>query len=104
MVRRREQKKRGVRKYKQRKIILIGVEGDNKTERLYFNNFNRLQDKYVIRFASGNETDPVNIVENIKKDILKAGDDAFNKEDLAFAVFDTDVAPEKERMISNARR
>lgn len=104
MVNRKEQKKRGVPKYKRRKLILIGVEGDNKTEKQYFNHFNRLQGKYSIRFANGNETDPINIVENIKKAILKAGGDSFGNGDYAFAVFDTDVAPEKEQAIAKAKQ
>lgn len=104
MAKRRSQKKRGVQKYTRKKIILLGVEGDNQTERKYFNHFNRMQNKYVIHFAKGNETDPVNIVANIKRDILKAGPDSFTKGDIAFAVFDTDTDPGKETIIRQAQK
>jgi len=47
------------------KRILIAVEGKNKTEKTYFNNFsNRSQ---VIKFCSGNETDITGIFNNLIK-------------------------------------
>ncbi len=104
MVKRQGQKKRGIPKYTRKKIILLGVEGDNKTERHYFNHFNRLQAKYVIRFAKGNETDPVNIVANLARDIEQAGTDSFTRGDIAYAVFDTDTCQHKEAAIQQAVR
>lgn len=80
---------------KERSIILIAAEGSNKTERAYFLEFNRLQKKYKIIMAGGNNTDPVKIVQDAadsakKKDLdLKSGD-------LVYAVFDTDVGKEKQ--------
>ena len=100
MVKRSFQKTRGVMNRQQKALILFGLEGKNKTEKQYFSNFKQIQDKYLIRWASGNATDPVGIVENIKKDILqknlKAGD-------RAFAVFDIDIDPLKEDVVEKAR-
>lgn len=42
MVKRQGQKKRGIPKYTRKKIILLGVEGDNKTERHYFNHISTI--------------------------------------------------------------
>lgn len=96
MVRKSEQKKRGNKKRTRKKVIWLGVEGSNKTERQYFNFFNKQQDKYVIRFAKGNYTDPMQIVNSLKNEIKEDGD-------LAFAVFDTDTDLEKEETIRKAR-
>jgi hypothetical protein len=96
VVKRPGQQKRGKKKRQTKKIIWLGVEGKNKTERQYFNFFNRHQEKYVIHFAKGNYTDPTQIVNSLKKD-LEDGD-------LAFAVFDTDTDPDKEEIIKQAEK
>ena len=49
MVARAKQKKRGQVSRHQKKLILIGAEGKNKTELQYFQQFNRTQDRYTIK-------------------------------------------------------
>ena len=44
---------------KQKNKIIIAVEGKNKTEKLYFNNFDNGKKSYSISFAKGNYTDPL---------------------------------------------
>lgn len=44
---------------KRNSIIVIGCEGKNKTEEIYFKNFNSRQ--CIIKFSTGNSTDPVGI-------------------------------------------
>lgn len=103
MVKRREQKIRGVRKRSRKKILLLGVEGKNKTEKRYFSKFNRLQNKYVIQFSSGNETDPLQLVENLIKDIKDQGL-VLKDKDVACAVFDVDNDRSKNQSIKQAQR
>lgn len=67
MVRKVDQKKRGKVSRKVKKIILIGAEGKNQTERKYFKAFNQVQSEYKIMAGKGNNTDPVGVVEDLLK-------------------------------------
>lgn len=92
-------RRRNQRKINPKKIILISYEGDNKTEKYYFENFNGREKSYVIKSVHGNEADPVNLVKNTIKEVetmnlkLKEGD-------RAFCVFDTDT----NIAVENARK
>lgn len=80
MVRKVDKKKRGKVSRKTKKIILIGAEGKNQTERKYFKAFNQVQSEYKIMAGKGNNTDPVGVVEDLLKSVkqeeldLKDGD------------------------------
>lgn len=67
MVRKVDQKKRGKVSRKTKKIILIGAEGKNQTERKYFKAFNQVQSEYKIMAGKGNNIDPVGVVEDLLK-------------------------------------
>lgn len=67
MVRKVDQKKRGKVSRKTKKIILIGAEGKNQTERKYYKAFNQVQSEYKIMAGKGNNTDPVGVVEDLLK-------------------------------------
>ncbi len=75
----RVEKKRNISAYRVRKLrkpknnILIAVEGKNKTEKLYFNNFDDGKKSYSIIFAKGNYTDPLNLVKMLIKEIKTLG-------------------------------
>lgn len=102
MVRHTGQKKRGKISKKRKKILLIGTEGKNKTEKNYFSHFNRMQgNNYLIRFSDGNNTDPEGIVDNTI-DTVKKEELNFKDGDLAFCVFDTDIGDEKQKQIDAA--
>lgn len=59
-----------VRKFRKPKTkILIAVEGKNKTEKNYFNNFENGQRPYNISYARGTNTDPLNLVTMLIKEI-----------------------------------
>lgn len=49
--------------------ILIAVEGKNKTEKIYFNNFENGKCSYNITYARGNNTDPLKLVQMLIKEI-----------------------------------
>lgn len=56
-----------------KRVILIACEGENKTEKYYFNNFSGRNKDYIIKYVHGNETDPVNLVKNTITDIKSYG-------------------------------
>ncbi len=80
-------------------IIVIGCEGANKTEEIYFRNFNSR--KCIIKFSTGNSTDPVGIV----NDLIKFIDNEIGREDgdKYYVVLDTDVNQDKQSQIDKAK-
>lgn len=75
---------------KTRKIIVLGVEGKNQTETLYFSELERRQNDYHFIFHKTNDTDPLKIINNTAKDAKKQG---LNTKygDIAAVVFDMDL-------------
>lgn len=90
MVRKATKKKRGVATRKRKNIILIGSEGKNETERRYFNGFKHKLNQYVIIHASGNNTDPLGVINNTVDEAHYHELD-YEDGDLAFALLDCDV-------------
>lgn len=97
---RANRKPRGSHTRERNKIILIATEGRNKTEKTYFREFNRMMNGIKITIATGNNTDPVGIVEDAKKTADNKGIDAASGDKL-YAVFDTDF--DKIQQIQEAR-
>lgn len=85
----------------QKRKILIAVEGNNKTEKLYFNNFEHFDSNFNISYAKGNDTDPLGLVQMLIKEIKKLELD-LNKTDIAYCIFDTDVDINKNKIINKA--
>lgn len=99
-----KQKRRGVVTRQPKQLIVIGTEGRNQTEQLYFQNFNRIQRRYVVKFAPENATDPLRIVKSIQKWVKRQGDfDLGHGKDYAYAIFDTDTDGRKEDEICAAK-
>lgn len=98
MVSRRRQVDRTRRIRKRNRFLWIAAEGDNTTERLYFNHFNREQSEYVIKFAPGNDTDPIHMIKSVYS-CLKDGE----PEDVGFVVFDTDTGESRQNIINKAK-
>lgn len=88
---------------KQKNKILIAVEGKNKTEKLYFNNFDDGNKNYSISFAKGNYTDPFNLVKMLILEMKRIGLDT-KAGDRAYCVFDTDDDNRKNAIIDEARK
>ena len=107
MARRLKEKERQIsinrtrRNLKQKNVILIGLEGTNQTENLYFSNYNKREKPYIIKIAQGNFTDPVNMVEAVSRSIKKY---SLNLEegDKAYCIFDADNNPNKDIQIKKA--
>ena len=93
-------RERNKRNRQRNPFIIIGCEGKNKTEEIYFKNFNSR--KCIIKFSKGNSTDPVGIVRNLIKFI----DTEIGREDndKYYAVFDTDVNKGLQIQIDKAKK
>ena len=85
----------------QKNKIIIAVEGNNKTERIYFDNFDDGKKSYSISIAKGNDTDPLKLVKKLSDEIKKRELD-LNNGDIAYCIFDTDIDPNKNRIIRDA--
>ena len=100
MVRRANSKADLNRRRPEKSIILLALEGKNKTERTYFREYNSVNGLYHVSIAKGNNTDPVNIVKDAISSYEKMGLEK-DAGDLAFVVCDTDF--NKEDQIQEAR-
>lgn len=85
---------------KRNSIIVIGCEGKNKTEEIYFKNFNSRQ--CIIKFSTGNSTDPVGIVKDLIRFI--ENDIGREKDDKYYVVIDTDINQNKRSQIDKAKK
>lgn len=77
-------RQRNKRDIKSKRVILVALEGKNKTEKNYFDNFNNRDKNYVIKTVPGNETDPVNLVKQAVKTSYKL---SLNEDDKIFLYF-----------------
>ena len=101
MARRIEQIKRNRRNRRTKENILFEFEGKNKTEEIYFKNFQKRGNPYIIKFAYGQDTDPVSMIKNLitymeKEDISQENGDRI------YCVFDADVDINKQKGINKA--
>lgn len=95
-----EQRRRNTEKRKRNPFVIIGCEGKNKTEKLYFNNFNSRQ--CIIKFSKGISTDPIGIVKDLIH-FIKSNEIELEENDKVYAVFDTDVGQNKQQRIEEAK-
>ena len=86
---------------KSKRVILVAYEGNNKTEKNYFNNFQGPNNNYTIKTVPGNETDPINLVKQTIQNIKELGLN-LDEDDRAFCVFDTDIKKNKNNQIRKA--
>ncbi len=99
-MRRFEQRRRNTEKRKRNPFVIIGCEGKNKTEKIYFNNFNSRQ--CIIKFSKGNSTDPKGIVQDLIN-FIKSNEIEIEENDKVYAIFDTDVGQNKQQRIEEAK-
>ena len=92
-------KERNTCQRKRKSIVLLATEGKNKTETQYFKSIPDTD--HVIRFAPGNYTDPLNMVQALKREYEDLGLDA-QSGDAAFCLVDSDVDPVKDRQLERA--
>jgi len=95
-----QEKARGKATRKTKMVMLLSLEGNNKTEKNYFSNF-KDNKKFAINFSNGNYTDPVNMAHALIEDSRYETLD-FKRGDKAYCIFDTDVDPLKQVEIDKA--
>ena len=84
------------RAYKERKsLVVIASEGKNKTEKLYFSNF--ASRECIIKFSTGNSTDPEGVANDLIR-FIKKNDIKAEYEDSIYLVLDTDVNKNKQKL------
>jgi len=90
------------RENRQRKsVVVIGCEGKNKTEKIYFSNFTSRECN--IRFSTGNSTDPVGMARDLIN-FMKEEDINVIYGDKIYLILDTDVNQNKQEQINEAKR
>lgn len=99
--RRLELNRRKIGKEKPKNTCLIVAEGQNKTELIYFDNFNARDSLYNLRLESASATDPKNMVRRTKI-FIKKYDIRQNDGDLVFCLMDTDDNQDKKHQINDA--
>ena len=92
-----QEKLRNTANRRPKRIILIAAEGTNKTETNYFKGIR--SDAVRFLFTSGNETDPVKLMNRLLKEFGELG---LEEDDLAFSLVDGDVNPSKDSQIAEA--
>jgi len=95
-----KRKERNSFQRRRKSIIFLVAEGKNKTETMYFRDFGQDVNR-IIRFASGNHTDPVNMVNELKN-FLVENDFSQDLGDKAYCLIDADVNPSKNEQILKA--
>ena len=103
MARRIEQIQRNRKNRKTKESILFEFEGKNKTEEIYFRNFQKRDNPYNLKFAYGNDTDPVSMVKSLISYMKKEEINTANN-DKIYCVFDADIDISKQKRIDEAIR
>lgn len=81
-----------------RKLIILGTEGNNKTETLYFTELEKKQNKYHIIFTNSNNTDPNSVITSVFKEAQKQ-EIKIKNGDISAVIFDIDLDINKIKTI-----
>lgn len=92
-------KKRNSNNRTRNNVFLLACEGDNKTEKNYFQCFN--SDNVKIRFVPGNETDPENMMMNLIDKYEEYDLDPCDG-NLGFCLVDSDFDERKDNQLKKA--
>lgn len=92
-------KHRNVISRERRSILLLSVEGENKTEKLYFKNY--ANEHIKVCFVPGNETDPIKMSRHLVDECSELELDA-ELGDFAFCLIDSDFDERKDEKITEA--
>lgn len=85
-----------------KECILVNYEGKvNKTEEIYFNNYQGREKTFYIKPIYSNVTDPLQMVEALV-DYMKHQDIDTEDDYKVYCIFDTDLFPEKQSRIDKA--
>ena len=101
MAREIEQIPRKRNKREEKECILFNFEGNNKTEEIYFRNYQSREKPYYIKPINNRATDPLQMVEVLIDYMQRKGikvSDSYK----VYCVFDTDLNNEKQDRINKA--
>ena len=90
-------KSRGKPQRKRKPVVLLIAEGQNKTEKLYFQHFSTPESKYAVKVVSRGETDPQGMLETLKRECLK--DDVSAGDDIAGIILDLDCNESRTKQV-----
>ncbi len=95
--------KNGGFKYKRKRMIVFSYEGkNNKTESIYFSNYQPSNESFILRMFSSGVNDPIKMIQSTKS---KRKEYDYNaKEDLTFIFMDGDDDLEKIRLIHQLQK
>lgn len=101
MARKIVQIERNRRNRKTKENVLFEFEGNNKTEEIYFRNYQKRTNPYNIKFAYGHDTNPVGMVKSLIN-YMKDEDISEENGDKIYCVFDGDIDINKQKRIDEA--
>ena len=101
MARRIEQITRKRNKRREKQCILFNFEGNNKTEEIYFKNYQSREKPYYIKPINNHATDPLQMMEVLINYMQRKGIKISDNYKV-YCVFDTDLNSDKQDRINQA--
>ncbi len=95
------QRKRNKGNKNRNSVIAIKCEGKNKSEKTYLENYKSRD--CIIKFATGNHTDPVGMANDLVK-YMQVQDISIEYGDKIYLLIDTDKKQNKQKQIDEAKR
>ena len=95
--RRFQDKQRGKVRRKRKPVVLLVAEGQNKTEKNYFQHFSTPESKYAVKVVSRGETSPQGMLDALKRECVE--EDISDIEDIAGVILDLDCSQERAKQL-----
>lgn len=95
--RRFQDKQRGIVRYKRKPVVLLLAEGQNRTEKNYFEHFRTPESKYTVKVVSRGETSPQGMLDALKRECVE--EDVSDTEDIAGVILDLDCSQERAKQL-----
>ena len=86
-------KQRGKVRRKRKPVVLLVAEGQNKTEKNYFQHFSMPESKYAVKVVSRGETSPQGMLDALKRECVE--------EDIAGVILDLDCSQERAKQLKD---
>ena len=95
-------KSRGKPQRKRKPVVLLIAEGQNKTEKLYFQHFSTPESKYAVKVVSRGETGPQGMLDSLQRECME--NDVSAKDDIAGIILDLDCNEERAKQLRELLR
>ena len=90
-------KSRGKPQRKRKPVVLLIADGQNKTEKLYFQHFSTPESKYAVKVVSRGETGPQGMLDSLQRECME--NDVSAKDDIAGIILDLDCNEERAKQL-----